>query len=120
MIESSPDIKDKMNTNIGQLNLSALSHTDSLGLSVNKAGKSIDFKLMLLADGATGANSISKLLEKSISFAKAYSESGGSLEDILTKIKIETTGSEVSVSLLSTVDELRNTYEELGATSPPG
>jgi hypothetical protein len=120
MIESSQDVKQSMNTGAGPLNLSALSHTDSLGLSANKAGKSIDFKLMLLADGATGANSISKLLEKSISFAKGLSESGSSLENILTKIKIETTGSEVSVSLSSTVDELRNTYEELGATSPPG
>jgi len=117
MIESSQDIKQSMNTGLGPLNLSALSHTDSLGLSVNKAGHDIDFKLMLLADGATGANNISKLLEKTISLVKGVSKSGSSLETVLTNIKIKTTGTEVSVSLTSTIDELSNAYDAISALS---
>jgi len=121
MVESSPNIKREISKAGSQatalLNLQPLSQMDSLGLSLNKVGKDIDFRLIIFTDQAAGASGIVRVLDKAISTARDMSQSGSSVEKLLAKIKIATDKNEVSVSLSSTFNEIKKAYGELSTAS---
>jgi len=114
LMETPQDMKREFNTSSQEIfSIRALSRMDSLAFSLVKKEKTVELKLTLLAEDAAGANEISKLFEKLFSTAKGLSPSGSTLESIIAKTKLEASGSEVSVSLSSTSDELEKVNEEL-------
>jgi hypothetical protein len=125
LLESSQNMKREMNESNEELfSIKALSRMESLGFSLDKREKTVDFRLFVLAEDAAGANEITKLFEKSLSIAKGFSRSGSTLESVLARIKLESSGNEVSSSLSSDLDELGKLNDEVaqltGGIQTPG
>ena len=114
LVQSSSNINHELNREFASsINITALSHMDSIGLSLNKVEKNVALNMIILADDSAGANDISELLSNVLSIAKGMSNSSSSLGSLLEKISIAPTGNEVSVTFSSTFSKLKAAYNEL-------
>jgi hypothetical protein len=117
MAESSPNIKREISDQGSQystmIDLQPLSQVDSLGLSLDKAGKNIDLKMFVLTDQAAGASGVVRVLDKVISIVRSMPSSGSSVKNLLAKVHIGSDQSEVSFNVSSTINELKAAYKEI-------
>lgn len=95
------------------INTQAFSKLKTVGLSFNKQGSAIDFKVAMLADDASSAGKISDVLDGAISMGKGIVESGSAIEAVLEKTKVESSGEMVKISISTTKQELEDLSEEL-------
>lgn len=113
LFENTPQIKEELKTSGGMPSPAPLSGMDSLGFSISKKERNLDFTTILIAQDASSANNISNLIERSISFLKGLSPQDSALEKITKKIRIETRNDEVWVTLSSTLDEIEKLSKEI-------
>ncbi len=119
-MEISPDMKSEMSdSQQTQLNTAALSHVNSTGFSFVKGGKATNFKLLFVAEDDPSASDISDFFTKGLSTLKGLVPAGSTSETVVKKVKVETKGSIVTVSLLSTTDQLKKLQDELQTFSTP-
>jgi hypothetical protein len=121
LVEVSPPMKDYINNIKGlPFNTTALSRMDFVGFSLAKQAKNLDIKLLVTAPDTVSANGISNALDKALSFAQGATQSGSALEAFVKKVKVVANGDTVTVTLSSTIDEIKQVQtESQSASSPP-
>ncbi|MBI5159283.1 hypothetical protein HY992_04140 [Candidatus Micrarchaeota archaeon] len=101
------------------INMQAFSKLKTIGWSFSKQGSAIDLKVAMLADDASSAGKVSDVLDGAISMGKGIAESGSAIETVLEKLKVESNGEIVKVSLSTTKDELSDLSKEIQKMNTP-
>jgi hypothetical protein len=119
LLDISPNMKNEVN-NIAenQSTARAFSHVDCVGLSLSKDGKDVSIKLLVNTEDAVSANDVSIALEDQLYPLKGIAQSGSALESITKKVNIAAKGNVVTVTLPTTVEELKNLQEQTYVSLP--
>ncbi len=103
----------------GPVNTQQFSKVGAVGLSVNKQASNINVKVALLADDAASAGKVEDVLSGLVSMGKGFAKPGSSMEALLEKVAVSSSGSIIKVSLTTTKSELEALNKEIAELSAP-
>ena len=101
----------------GPMSAQAFSNVDTAGLSVNKAGDSVEIRVAFLCDDPAGAEKVGDLIGGTAKMAKGMVQSGSAAETLLDAVEVSTSGSLTFVKLDTTKRVLEDVQSELGGLS---
>ncbi len=103
----------------GPVSTAAFKKINTVGLSLNKAGESVELKVAMLFDDANSAEKASKAVTGIVNMYSALVKSGSSLETLLNAIKTSADGTLVKVELSATMADLKSAGDEISEMSQP-